>query len=88
MYVQYNFGVLDPATQTFTIIEISNKISSLTDDKYWEGVLALNNKVHFIPYTTDIIGELKLDNVYPAYEVEGGVPEAWRSLLFPHFNKF
>jgi hypothetical protein len=35
----------------------------------------------------DNIGKLQLGNTQPAYEVAGGVPEAWSSLLSPHFNK-
>jgi hypothetical protein len=35
----------------------------------------------------DDMGKFHLGNTQTAYEVAGGVPEAWSSLLFPHFNK-
>ena len=48
---------------------------------------APNGKVYFVPRNENRIGELELGNKAPAYEVAGGVPEAWNALLSPNFNK-
>jgi streptogramin lyase len=82
----HNIGVLNPSTSSFTTIDISNTISS--DAKYEGGVLGPNGLIYFVPYHADNIGKLHLGNTQPAYEVGGGVPPAWSSLLSPHFNKF
>ena len=79
-------GVLNPATQTFSTIDIAATIS--IPNKYWGGVLGPNNKVYMVPRNADNIMELQLGNIERAYEMAGGVPEAWRALLSPHFNKF
>ena len=81
-----NIGVLNPATQTFGTIDIAATIS--IPNKYWGGVLGPNNKVYMVPRNADNIMELQLGNIERAYEMAGGVPEAWRALLSPHFNKF
>ncbi len=80
-----NIGVLNPSSSSFTSIDISNTISS--DGKYFGGVLGPNGLIYFVPCNNSI-GKLHLGNTKPAYEVGGGVPPAWRSLLSPHFNKF
>jgi hypothetical protein len=51
-------------------------------------VLGPNGLIYFGSWNADNIGKLHLGNTQPAYEVAGGVPEAWSSLLSPHFNKF
>ena len=66
-------------------VAISNTISS--ERKYEGGVLGPNGLIYFVSYDADNIGKLHLGNTQPAYEVAGGVPEAWSSLLSPHFNK-
>ena len=81
-----NIGVLNPASGSFATIDISGTINS--DSKYWGGVLGPNGIIYFVPVNADNIGKLHLGNTQPAYEVAGGVPEAWSSLLSPHFNKF
>ena len=81
-----NIGVLNPASSSFTTIDISNTISS--DSKYRRGVLGPNGLIYFVPSNANNIGKLHLGNTQPEYEVAGGVPEAWSSLLSPHFNKF
>ena len=55
--------------------------------KYVGGVVADNGRIYFVPRHADNIGELDVGNKDPAYEVEDGVPESWRALLSPHFNK-
>ena len=74
-----NTDVLNPSSSSFTTIDISNTISS--DWKY-------SGLICFVPCNADNIDKLHLGNTQPAYEVAGGVPEAWSSLLSPHFNKF
>ena len=81
-----NIGVLNPSSSSFTTIDISNTISS--DGKYHGGVLGPHGLIYFVPYGANNIGKLHLGNTQPEYEVAGGVPEAWSSLLSPHFNKF
>jgi len=86
-YNANNIGVLDPSTHTFTTIDIcSNDAAQCSNAKYCGGVFA-DGKVFFVPFNTNKIGVLTLGNSTPAYEVVGGVPEAWRALLSPHFNK-
>ena len=79
-------GVLNPSYSSFTTINIVSTISS--DWKYAGGVLGPNGLIYFAPQNADNIGKLHIGNTKPAYEVAGGVPEAWSSLLSPHFNKF
>ena len=79
-------GELDPATRTFSTIDISATISS--ESKYAGGVLGPNGKIYFVPYFANKVGEVVLGNQEPAYTVGGGVPEAWNALISPHFNKF
>ena len=69
-------------THTHTHITISGVY------KYIGGVLGPNGLIYFVPANADKIGKLHLGNTQPSYEVAGGVPEAWSSLLSPHFNKF
>ena len=76
---QHRRTVLNPASSSFTTIDIFNTISS--DWKY-------SGLICFVPCNADNIDKLHLGNTQPAYEVAGGVPEAWSSLLSPHFNKF
>jgi len=80
-----NIGILDPSTTSFTTHDISSTISR--DWKYHGGVLGPNGLIYFVPYRAPNIGNLNLGNTQPSYEVDGGVPEAWSSLLSPHFNK-
>jgi hypothetical protein len=79
-------GIFDPSDRNFTTIDISDKISG--HSKYSGGVLGPDGKIVFAPYTVDNIGILELENRDLAYEVSGGIPEAWSSLLSPHFNKY
>ena len=44
-------------------------------------------RIYFVPRTVDKILELDVGNKDPAYKVEARVPELWRALLSPHFNK-
>ena len=81
-----SIGDLDPCTKIFSTIDVS-ATTGTGDKKYVGGVVAGNGKIYFVPRNADNIGELELGNTDPAYEVEGGVPEAWRALLSPHFNK-
>ena len=78
-------GVLNPSSSLFTTIDISNTMSGVW--KYSGGVLGPNGLIFFVPTNANNIGKLRLGNTQPAYEVAGGVPEAWSSLLSPHFNK-
>ena len=71
---------------SFTTIDISDQISG--EFKYAGGVLAPDGNIVFVPSNTDKIGILELGNKDLAYEVSGDTPEAWTSLLSPHFNKF
>ena len=73
-------------SSTFTAVDITTTISF--DGKYRGGVLGPNGLIYFVPVNADNIGKLHLGNTQPAYEVAGGVPEAWHSLLSPHLNKF
>jgi streptogramin lyase len=82
----HKIGVLNPSTSSFTTIDISNTISS--GGKYEEGVLGPNGLIYFVPWDANNIGKFHPGNTQPAYEVAGGVPESWSSLLSPHFNKF
>ena len=41
----------------------------------------------FVPRNADNVGVFEPGNAAPAYTVSGGVPDAWRALLSPHFNK-
>jgi len=76
----------NPATQAFTAIDISSTISG--EGVYFGGVLGRNNKLYAVPQRADKIGVLELGNTDPVYEVACCIPEAWSSLLSPHFNKF
>ena len=81
-----NIGVFDPSTKIFSTIDISG-ITSGFNFKYTGGVVAGNGRIYLVPRDVNNIGELDVGNTDPAYEVEGSVPEAWRALLSPHFNK-
>ena len=81
-----SIGVFDPSTKVFSTIDVS-ATTGTGNEKYAGGVVAGNNRIYLVPRNADNIGELELGNTDPAYEVEGGVPEAWRALLSPHFNK-
>ena len=80
-----SIGDFDPSTNTFGVIDISSRIS--IDGKYNGGVLAPNGHIYMVPRNADSIGSLTPGNSEPAYDVGGGVPEEWRALLSPHFNK-
>ena len=84
-YYADNIGVLNPSSSSFTTIGIANTISGYY--KYRGGVLGPNGLIYFVPDISFNIGKLHLGNTQPAYEVAGGVPQAWSSLLSPHFNK-
>ena len=73
----------DAGVYNFTTIGISNN-----EFKYHGGVLGPDGKIVFVPSNADNIGILELGNQDLAYEVSGGIPEAWSSLLSPHFNNF
>jgi len=79
-------GILDPSTSSFSTLDISSSISST--HKYFGGVLGPNGVIYFVPYYADNIGMLNVANKNPSYEAGSCMPEAWRSLLSPHFNKF
>ena len=80
-----NIGVYDPSNSSFSTIDIANKISG--GYKYAGGVLGPDGKIYLVPYSADNIGVLEIGNQDLAYEVSGGIPEAWSALLSPHFNK-
>ena len=80
-----NIGDFDPSTNTFDVIDISSRID--IDYKYAGGVLAPNGHIYMVPYKADSIWDMTLGNTELSYDVRGGVPEAWSSLLSPHFNK-
>jgi hypothetical protein len=82
-----NIGVLNSSSSSFTTIDISKPTVGWSP-KYHGGVLGPNDLIYLVLYTSNAIGKLHLGNTQPAYEVAGGVPEAWSSLLSPHFNKF
>ena len=82
----HNIGMFDPSDKSFATIDISDKIYS--GAKYLGGVLGPDGKVVFVPVGPVPIGILELGNQDLAYEVSGGIPQAWSSLLSPHFNKF
>jgi hypothetical protein len=87
VFVPYNadkVGIFDPATNTFSTVgaTISGRC------KYFGGVLLPSGKVVFVPRNADNVGVFEPGNAAPAYTVSGGVPDAWRALLSPHFNKF
>jgi len=81
-----NVGIFDPSDRSFTTIDISDKIS--IDWKYHGGVLGPDGKIVFVPRMAQNIGVLEVGNQDLAYEVSGGIPEAWSALLSPHFNKY
>ena len=78
--------ILNPISKDFKCMDISNSISH--DWKFIGGVLSPNGLIFFIPYNADVIGKVQLSNTYPSYKVDGGVPESWKALLSPYFNKF
>ena len=73
-------------TSMFTTMDISSTISS--DSKYAGGVLGPDGLIYFVPWDQNNIGILNLTNKNPSYEAGSCMPEAWSSLLSPHFNKF
>ena len=73
-------------TSMFTTMDISSTISS--DGKYAGGVLGPNGLIYFVPSHANNIGILNLANKNPSYQAGSCMPEAWSSLLSPHFNKF
>jgi len=77
-------GIFDPATDVFSLVGAFISGSQ----KYLGGVLLPSGKVVFVPYDADHVGVFDPGNAEPAYTVEGGVPDAWRALLSPHFNKY
>jgi hypothetical protein len=82
-YSAANVGVFDPATDTLSLVGDA----MFGSNKYSGGVLLPSGKVVFVPYGADNVGVFDPGNPEPAYTVEGGVPDAWRALLSPHFNK-
>ena len=78
--------VLDPVTQNLAKIDASFVRSH--GQKYAGGVLGPNNKVYFVPYWAWDLGELGGLFPLPVYQVDGGMPEAWRARISPHFNKY
>ena len=61
-FVPYNLddiGVLDPSTQSFTMIDISSTISGgNVNNEYGGGVLGPDGLIYFVPYNADNIGVL------------------------------
>ena len=74
-----------PSTNAFDVIDISYRSS--ISSKYLGGVLAPNGHIYMVPYKAHSIGDMTLSNTEPSYHVGGGLPQAWSSLLSPHFNK-
>ena len=85
-YTFNSIGVFDPSTKVFSNIDVS-ATTGTGNQKYVGVVVAGNGRIYLVPRSSDNIGELDFGNTDPAYDVEGGVPEAWRELLSPHFNK-
>ena len=84
----YFIGVFNPSSSLFTTIDVSNTIFlGPYGINYHGAVLGPNGIIYFVPQIADNIGMLHLGNTQPAYEVASCVPEAWNSLLSPHFNK-
>ena len=81
-----NIGILNPLSSSFSTLDISSTISSIR--KYFGGVLVPDGLIYFVPYNANNIGILNLANKNPSYEAGSCMPEAWSSLLSPHFNKF
>ena len=82
-----NIGDLDPSTNTFVVIRSVDVRHEGWIGTYGGAIQASNGHIYLLPGSTCCIGELKLGNKEPAYDVDGGVPEAWNVLLSPHFNK-
>jgi hypothetical protein len=85
-YNANNVGILNPSSSSFSTLDISSSISS--DGKYWGGVLGPDGLIYFVPDNANNIGILNLANKNPSYQAGSCMPEAWSSLLSPHFNKF
>ena len=88
-FVPYNadkIGILDASSSSFSTLDISSYIS--WDYKYFGGVLGPDGLIYFVPCDANNIGILNLANKNPSYEAGSCMPEAWSSLLSPHFNKF
>ena len=83
-----SIGDFDPATGAFSTISIRGSVVISQEYKYAGGVLALNGHMYTVPYRADSIGKLHLSRQEPAYEVAGGVPVTWGTLLSPHLNKY
>ena len=79
-----NIGVFDPSTEIFS----THDSVSGGSEAYLGAVVGPDANVYFVPYRSNRIGKLVLGSQEPAYEVAGGVSEAWSSLLSPHFNKY
>ena len=47
-----------------------------------------NGLIYFMPLDANNIGILNLENKNASYYAGSCMPEAWSSLLSPHFNKF
>ena len=82
----HNIGILDASSSSFSTLDISSSISS--SSKYNGGVLGPDGRIYFVPLNANNIGILNLANKNPSYEAGSCMPEAWSSLLSPHFNKF
>ena len=81
-------GMFDPATETFSAV--GAPIMREREQRLYDGgVLLPSGKVVFVPSDGRAsVGVFDPGSTAPAYSVSGGVPNAWRALLSPHFNKF
>lgn len=73
-------GEFDPSSARFEKIDIGQ-------GGFVGGVVSSSGSICFVPLSAGSLGVFNIGNTAPAYGVEGGVPEAWRALLSPHFNK-
>ena len=79
-------GIFDPAADTLSLVSLVGGTISGSYN-YRGGVLLPSGKVAFVPFNADNVGMFDPGSAEPAYTVSGGVPDAWRALLSPHFNK-
>ena len=77
-----NVSVFDPSTEIFS----THDSVSGGSEAYHGAVVGPDGNVYFIPYRSNRIGKLVLGSQEPAYEVAGGVSEAWSSLLSPRIS--
>ena len=84
-------GIFDPSSESYDTLDIYDQLQlapvANANYKYHGGVAKQNGDIIFIPNSVTGLGQYTPTNKEASYRVSGGVPNGWKSLLSPHFNK-